>query len=108
MVRGRPKVSFDHLHAYGGALKIMNPGTLYALKLDDEKDFRYVFMALSPCIKGFLNCMRRVLVVDETHLHGKFKGVMLSANLINGNRQIYPVAFEVVDDETMMHGRGFF
>ena len=76
MVRGRPEESFDHLHAYGKALKIMNPGTLYALKLDDGKYVRYVFMALDHCIESFLNYMQRVLVVDGTHVHEKFKGVM--------------------------------
>lgn len=41
-----------------------------------------------------------MLVVNGTHLQGKFKGVMLSANSVDGNGRIYPIAFAVVDGET--------
>ena len=44
-----------------------------------------------------------MLVVDRTHLQGKFKGVMLSVNSVDENGQIYPVAFAVVEWEDLMH-----
>ena len=44
--------------------------------------------------------MQRVLVVDRTHLRGKFKGVMLNANSIDGNGQICQIAFVMVDGDT--------
>lgn len=37
MVRGRLKEFFNHIHAYGEVLKIINLKTLYDLKLDEKK-----------------------------------------------------------------------
>ncbi|XP_038889310.1 protein FAR-RED ELONGATED HYPOCOTYL 3-like [Benincasa hispida] len=51
------------------------------------------------CIRGFLNCICLVIVVDETHLHEKYKGMLLIATYINGNINIYPIAFSIVDGE---------
>ncbi|XP_038885792.1 uncharacterized protein LOC120076085 [Benincasa hispida] len=56
-------------------------------------------MALGPCIKGFLNCICSVIVVDRTHLHEKYKGILLIATCIDGNNNIYPIIFSIVDGE---------
>ena len=56
-------------------------------------------MAFGPCIRGFLNCIHSVIVVDGTHLHEKYKGMLLIATCIDGNNNIYPIAFGIVDGE---------
>ena len=56
-------------------------------------------MAFGPCIRGFLNCIRPVIVVDGTHLHEKYKGMLLIATCIDDNNNIYPIAFGIVDGE---------
>ncbi|XP_038904212.1 uncharacterized protein LOC120090557 [Benincasa hispida] len=61
------------VRAYGEALKLANPGTIFEVEVEDEQYFKYVFMALGSCIKGFLNCSHLVIVVDGTHLHEKYK-----------------------------------
>uniref|UniRef100_A0A0D3DC60 MULE transposase domain-containing protein n=1 Tax=Brassica oleracea var. oleracea TaxID=109376 RepID=A0A0D3DC60_BRAOL len=43
--------------------------------------------------------MRRVIVVDGTFLKSKFKGVLLVATAIDGNSNLYPIAFGIVDSE---------
>ncbi|XP_024011314.1 uncharacterized protein LOC112086577 [Eutrema salsugineum] len=43
--------------------------------------------------------MRKVIVVDGTHLQGKYKGTMLLATAQDGNFGIFPIAFGVVDSE---------
>ncbi|XP_056864034.1 uncharacterized protein LOC130511179 [Raphanus sativus] len=43
--------------------------------------------------------MRKVLVVDGTFLKSKYKGVLLVATALNGNSNLYPIAFGVVDSE---------
>ncbi|XP_048613164.1 uncharacterized protein LOC125587077 [Brassica napus] len=44
--------------------------------------------------------MRRVIVVDGTFLKNKYKGVLLVATTVDGNTNLYPIAFGVVDSET--------
>ena len=48
-------------------------------------------------IRGFSNVIRRVIVVDGTFLKSKFKGVLLVATALDGNSNLYPIAFEVLD-----------
>ena len=64
-------------------LEQKNLGTMTKLKIDDENRFEYLFLALSPCIFGFISCCRLVIAVDGTHLKGKFMGVMFVATTMN-------------------------
>ncbi|ESQ50108.1 hypothetical protein EUTSA_v10002184mg [Eutrema salsugineum] len=45
--------------------------------------------------KGFYRAMRRVIVVDDTFLKRKYKGVLLVATALDG---LYPIAFLVIAD----------
>ncbi|XP_038896643.1 uncharacterized protein LOC120084906 [Benincasa hispida] len=76
--RGSPEGSHAIVRAYGETLKFTNPGTIF---------------------EGFLNCIRPVIVVDGTHLHEKYKGILLIATCIDGNNNIYHTAFSIVDGE---------
>ncbi|CAI9279156.1 unnamed protein product [Lactuca saligna] len=64
------------------ALQKFNPGTrvesCVSRSTDDEVEFRRVFWAFAPSIKGFQYC-RLVISIDDTHLYGKYKGKMLIA-----------------------------
>ncbi|XP_056860182.1 uncharacterized protein LOC108845025 [Raphanus sativus] len=51
---------------------------------------------------------RRVIVVDGTHLSGKYGGVMLVAAAQDGNFQIFPLAFGIVDAEDGPSWEWFF
>ncbi|XP_013700327.1 uncharacterized protein LOC106404128 [Brassica napus] len=50
-------------------------------------------------IRGFQTAMRQFLVVDGTFLKSKYKGVLLAATALDGNSNLYLVAFAVVDSE---------
>ncbi|XP_052621981.1 uncharacterized protein LOC111915124 [Lactuca sativa] len=58
-----------------------------------------VFWAFAPSIKGFHYC-RTVISIDGTHLYGKYKGKMLIAMGVDGNNQILPLAFAIVENES--------
>ncbi|KAA0062480.1 MuDRA-like transposase [Cucumis melo var. makuwa] len=73
-VRGSPEESYNFLRRYGEALKFTNP--------------------------GFLNFIRPVIVMDGTFLKNKYRGQLIVAVCLNGNNQIYHLAFGVVDRET--------
>ncbi|KAA0045025.1 MuDRA-like transposase [Cucumis melo var. makuwa] len=73
-VRGSPEESYILLRRYDEALKFTNP--------------------------GFLNCIRPVIVMDGTFLKNKYRNQLIVVVCLDGNNQIYPLAFGVVDRET--------
>ncbi|XP_058784588.1 uncharacterized protein LOC131659414 [Vicia villosa] len=62
--------------------------------------------AFQPCIRGFSYC-KPILQIDGTWLYGKYKGTMLMAIARDGNINIFPVAFTIVEGETAA-GWSFF
>ncbi|XP_016574273.1 uncharacterized protein LOC107871946 [Capsicum annuum] len=52
--------------------------------------------------------MRKVIMVNDTHLYGKYEGVMLSIVAQDMENHIYPIAFCVVDKENNVSWTFFF
>ncbi|XP_048608057.1 uncharacterized protein LOC125584146 [Brassica napus] len=98
-VRGIPEESYGKIPKYLHMLREANPGTHSSYKTDVDGRFRYLFIAFCQSIRGFNTVMRRVIVVDGTFLKSKFKGVLLVATAIDGNSNLYPIAFGIVDSE---------
>ncbi|XP_024006412.1 uncharacterized protein LOC112082929 [Eutrema salsugineum] len=80
-------------------LKEANPGTHTHYLTDSDDRFKYLFISFGKSIRGFYQAIRRVIVVDGTFLKGKYKGVLLIATALDGNSNLYPIAFGVVDSE---------
>ncbi|CAK8562153.1 unnamed protein product [Lathyrus sativus] len=68
--------------------------------------FHRLFWAFQPCIRGFAYC-KPILQIDGTWLYGKYKGTLLIAVAQDGNNNIFPIAFALVEGETA-EGWGFF
>ncbi|KAL0356133.1 UNVERIFIED_CONTAM: hypothetical protein Sradi_4060200 [Sesamum radiatum] len=92
--------------------KKYNPGTIVEW---EHKAFQlstgahvigYVFWAFAPCIEGFQFC-RNVISVDGTHLYTKYRHKMLIAAAMDGNQQVLPLAFAIVDDESTSSWKWF-
>ena len=80
-------------------------GTKYKLLVDDNYErgtytFKFVFWAFRPCIVGFKKC-RLVISIDATHLYGKYKGKLIIAMATYANNKIYPLAFVIVESESI-------
>ena len=58
-----------------------------------------VFWAFKPCIDGFSYC-KPIVQVDGTFLTGKYHATLLTTISQNGNRNIFPLAFAIVEGET--------
>ncbi|KAL0289659.1 UNVERIFIED_CONTAM: hypothetical protein Sangu_2607800 [Sesamum angustifolium] len=105
IVYGTWESSIQKLPAYLGVIQKYNPRTIVEWK---HKGFQAstgkyvmgsVFWAFKPCIDGFQFC-RNVISVDGTHLYTKYKYKLLIAAVMDGNQQVLPLAFAVVDEET--------
>jgi len=94
--------SYSLIPAYLALLQSSNEGTTCFLESTDAEDggrrFNYCFVAYGASISGYPS-MRKVVVVDGTSLKGKFGGCLLSASAQDGNFQVFPLAFTVVDSE---------
>ncbi|XP_013626805.1 PREDICTED: uncharacterized protein LOC106332855 [Brassica oleracea var. oleracea] len=89
-----PKVLIDLVHRRVGVRT--NIGTRTRVVVDEANKFKYLFFALGASIEGF-NAMRKVLIVDGTHLKNVYGGVLLVATAQDPDHHHYPIAFGVAD-----------
>ncbi|XP_020216322.1 uncharacterized protein LOC109800057 [Cajanus cajan] len=62
--------------------------------------FHRVFWTFKPCIDRFKYC-KPIVQVDGTFLYGKYKGTLLVVVAQDGNNKIFPIAFTIVEGETV-------
>ncbi|KAG7557021.1 Zinc finger SWIM-type [Arabidopsis suecica] len=65
------------------------------------------YKLLSACIHAS-QFMRRVFIIDATRIKAKYKGCLLTASFQDGNFQIMPLGFGVVDNENEPAWTWFF
>ncbi|KAL0435106.1 UNVERIFIED_CONTAM: hypothetical protein Sradi_0218500 [Sesamum radiatum] len=111
IVYGTWESSVQKLPKYMGAVQKYNPGTIVewkhkALHPTGAYVIGYVFWAFKPCIEGFKFC-RNINSVDGTHLYTRYKHKMLIAATMDGNQQVLPLAFAIVDDESYASWKWF-
>ncbi|RYR31730.1 hypothetical protein Ahy_B01g056609 [Arachis hypogaea] len=58
----------------------------------------HVFWSFNPCIRAFRHC-KPLVQVDGTHLYKKYKGTLLVVVAQDGNQNIVPIAFALVEGE---------
>nr|XP_025625118.1 uncharacterized protein LOC112717245 [Arachis hypogaea] len=74
-------------------------GAMWDDLVADIRVLHRVFWSYYPCIRAFRHC-KPVVQVDGTHLYGKYKGCLLVAVSQDGNNNIVPIAFAIVEGET--------
>ncbi|XP_013694923.1 uncharacterized protein LOC106398981 [Brassica napus] len=79
-------------------LEQVNPDTITRVVVDEGKKIKYMFWALGASIEGF-RVIRKVLVMDATHLKTVYGGVLFIATAQDPNHHHYPIAFGVADGE---------
>ncbi|XP_016578820.2 uncharacterized protein LOC107876405 [Capsicum annuum] len=108
VVRETAEHGYSCLPSFSYMIDALNVGTTYFIMVNKvDCGFMYYFLALGPCIRGFVH-MRKVIAVDDTHLYGKYEGVMLSAVAQDMENHIYPIAFCAVDKKNDASWTFFF
>lgn len=116
-VYGNWEDSYKELPRYLTSLKTYAPGTVAILEtlpaggpdgtlVGGNRIFNRLFWAFKPCIKGFSFC-KPIIQIDGTWLYSKYKGTLLMAVAQDGNNNVFPIAFSLVEGETA-GGWGFF
>ncbi|KAK4392362.1 hypothetical protein Sango_2014000 [Sesamum angolense] len=110
-VYGTCESSVQKLPRFMAFVQKLNPRTVVEwLNLDTDRPgvqmLHYVFWAFRPCIEGF-RWRRNVISVDGTHLYTKYKHKLLVAVTLDANQQVLPLAFMLVDEESLASWRWF-
>ncbi|XP_057734068.1 uncharacterized protein LOC130949336 [Arachis stenosperma] len=100
--------SYNELPRWVLGVQVTMPGSIAVLRtspvrvggqLDESKAyFHRLFWTFPPCIKAFRHC-KPLVSIDGTHLYGKYGGTLLVAIAQDGNSNILPVAFALVEGE---------
>ncbi|XP_061370731.1 uncharacterized protein LOC133313386 [Gastrolobium bilobum] len=87
-----------------------SPGSIYNIHTDDyfvahrlvreKRVFDRIFWTYRQCCEAFNFC-KPVIQIDGTHLYGKYKGKSLIATAQDGNAECLPLAFAIVEGETL-------
>ncbi|XP_013674186.2 uncharacterized protein LOC106378628 [Brassica napus] len=99
VVKGIPEKGYEKVPKYLHMMKEANPGSHTFYETDSTGRFRFLFISYGQSICGFYAGLRKVIVLDGTFLKSKYKGVLLVATALDGNSNLYPIAFGVVDSE---------
>jgi hypothetical protein len=100
-IHGTYEESFELLFNWKAQIEISSPGSIVEIELDGKKikRFKRIFVALKPCIDGFVNGCRPFLGIDASSLHGEYTGQLASATSVDGHNWLYHVAYAIFDAE---------
>ncbi|XP_039133318.1 uncharacterized protein LOC120270392 [Dioscorea cayenensis subsp. rotundata] len=107
---GNWEESYNELPRWLSALQQFVPGTIVDLETQlayngpylvrDARIFHRVFWSFPACVEAFKYC-KPVIQIDGTHIYGKYKGTLLLAIAQDGNKNILPIGFAIVEGETL-------
>ncbi|XP_016173818.1 uncharacterized protein LOC107616367 [Arachis ipaensis] len=100
--------SYAELPRWMLGIQATMPGTITVLKtspvrigggVDESTEyFHRLFWTFPPCIEAFRHC-KPLVSIDGTHLYGKYGGTLLLVIAQDGNSNILPIAFALVEGE---------
>ncbi|XP_022856374.1 uncharacterized protein LOC111377493 isoform X2 [Olea europaea var. sylvestris] len=99
-MRGSFEEDYRLLPQYCEQVKRTNPGSIASVYGNpNDNCFQRLFISFQASIYGFLNACRPLLGLDRTFLKSKYLGTLLLATGFDGDGDLFPLAFGVVDEE---------
>ncbi|MQM02811.1 hypothetical protein Taro_035579, partial [Colocasia esculenta] len=96
------RTSYHMLNWYSECALQSNPGSVLSLEVDPETQrFKRFFICFQVFAYGFEVGCRPMLFLDGTHMkQHRVQGVILAASVLNGNNELFTVAYSIADSET--------
>ncbi|XP_057518427.1 uncharacterized protein LOC130799342 [Amaranthus tricolor] len=105
IIHGRHDTSYSAMPSYCDVIKSTNEGS-YAncawyppTHPDRPLVFMSIFVSFKASLEGLFSGCRSVIGVDGAHLKGNYGGVLLSAIALDGNNEMFPLAWGIVSCE---------
>ena len=101
-IHGKYEESFKLLFNWKAQMEITCPGSIVEIdveKVGKKNRFKRIFVALKPCVHGFIAGCRPFIGVDASSLNGKYTGQLASATGIDGYNWLYYIAYGIFDCE---------
>ncbi|XP_057540737.1 uncharacterized protein LOC130818590 [Amaranthus tricolor] len=99
---------YPALPKYVEMIKSTNPVSYALVIWTDSLKFKACFISFAAQVRGFLGGCRPIIGIDGAHLSGYYKGIMLTAVAIDGNNEIFVLAYGIVDTESIDSRTYFF
>ncbi|CAN1147528.1 hypothetical protein LINPERHAP2_LOCUS15933, partial [Linum perenne] len=104
LLTGTLEAEYMKIRSYIAELRRADPGGRFIVEVDtaDSLDFVYfkrIFVCFSSLKEGFLRGCRPMFGLDVCFLKGEVSGMILSAVGKDGNNQMYPISWAVVEGE---------
>ncbi|XP_075074801.1 uncharacterized protein LOC142162355 [Nicotiana tabacum] len=100
---GDVRAEFKRLYDYRDILLQTNPGTTSVVKVEDQGEGKLVFNSFYVCFyamkKGWSEGCKRIIGLNGCFLKGICKGQLLLAVSKDGNNQMFPIAWAIVEVE---------
>ncbi|XP_061370246.1 uncharacterized protein LOC133312964 [Gastrolobium bilobum] len=98
-IEGTNLEQFSKVWKYCAAIRQFSPGSTTIVQ-SEHMVFQRMYISLDACKKGFIYACRPIVCVDGCFLKSHFGGQLLCAVGKDGNENMYPIAFAVVEAET--------
>ncbi|XP_066385070.1 uncharacterized protein [Miscanthus floridulus] len=101
-IHGTYEESFQLLFNWKAQIEMSSPGSIIEIELEGTKKnrFKRIFVALKPCVDGFLDGCRPFVGIDASALNGQYTGQLASATSVDGHNWLYHLTFAVFHSET--------
>jgi len=103
LIHGAIDEQYAHLRNYAEELLRSNPGSSVLIKCKDSNAgpvFQRIYVCFYACKRAFATTCRPLIGLDGCFLKGRDGGHLLAAIGKDGNNQMLPIAFAVVEAET--------
>jgi len=103
LIHGGIDEQYAHLRNYVDELLRSNPGSIVRIKCavgDAGPVFQRIYVCFNACKREFATTCRPLIGLDGCFLKGMYAGHLLPAIGKDGNNQMLPIAFAVVEIET--------
>ncbi|XP_038984441.1 uncharacterized protein LOC103708840 [Phoenix dactylifera] len=96
---GNSRLSYERIRWYCDAIRPTNPDSIAEYETIDGR-FRRLFICFHASLMGFIKGCRPLIFMDGTFIKHKDGGVLLGATSTDGNDDMFPIAYGVVDTES--------
>ncbi|XP_017416579.1 uncharacterized protein LOC108327380 [Vigna angularis] len=100
-IEGSFNEQYRRIYDYGHELLRANPGSIVKIKVENSNDeciFNRIYVCLKACKDSFISC-RPIIGLEGCFLKGKYGGELLTAVGRDGNEEILPISYVVVEVE---------